>query len=399
MGATFKIKLGKAKEDGTMKVYIRVTIERKQKDIPTSMFVEKKMVTASGKIKDAKVLDRCDELIRVYKDRIHAMNLDMNSYPADYIIERMRAKEKTDGVDFVSFSRAWCEKHTEIKGMKNYITALNSFIAFMGKEEISCSEVTSKRLKLYEESLKDKARAQSMYPSAIVRLFNEARFHYNDEDAGQYVIKHTLSFKPKKQNVAEKRALTVDEIRAIWNLPYLGIKTKGLPCRRDIAKDCFILSFCLMGMNAVDLYSATEFNGERITYERTKTKGRRADNARMEVVVHPVVRSLVEKYRGKDRVFNFYERWGSPVDFGRTLNLGLKEIGAELGIDDLQFYAARHSMATIAVNDVRINKYIVNDMLCHVEPSMRVTDLYIKKDYAPMNEANAKLLEYVFGNE
>jgi hypothetical protein len=119
----------------------------------------------------------------------------------------------------------------------------------------------------------------------------------------------------------------------------------------------------------------------------------------MEVVVHPLVRSLVEKYRGKERVFNFYERWGTTNDFNRTLNLGLKEIGAELGIDKLQFYAARHSMATIAVNDVRINKYIVNDMLCHVEPSMRVTDLYIKKDYAPMNEANAKLLEYVFGNE
>lgn len=399
MGVTFKVVLGREKADGTMRVYIRCVFGRKKKELPTSMFVEKKMVTASGKIKDAKVLNRCDELIRMYKDRIYDMNLDVNTYPFDFIIEKMTAKEQTDGVDFVAFARAWCEKHTEIKGIRNYITAVNSFVAFIGKDSISCAEITSKRMKMYEESLKDKARAQSMYPSAIVRLFNEARFHYNDEDAGQYVIKHTLSFKPKKQNVAEKRALTVDEIRAIWNLPYLGIKTKGLPCRRDIAKDCFILSFCLMGMNAVDMYSATEYDGERIVYNRTKTKDRRDDNARMEVVVHPLVRSLVEKYRGKERVFNFYERWGASSDFTRTLNLGLKEIGEELGIDRLQFYAARHSMATIAVNDVRINKYIVNDMLCHVEPSMRVTDLYIKKDYTPMNDANGQLLEYVFGNE
>ena len=119
----------------------------------------------------------------------------------------------------------------------------------------------------------------------------------------------------------------------------------------------------------------------------------------MVVRVHPVIRPLVEKYRGKERVFNFHERLSSTSDLNRAINIGLKEIGHKIGIESLQYYAARHSMATIAINKVGINKYIVNDMLCHTDQSMRITDLYIQKDFTPINEANFKLLEYMFGEK
>ena len=39
----------------------------------------------------------------------------------------------------------------------------------------------------------------------------------------------------------------------------------------------------------------------------------------------------------------------------------------------------------------------VNLMLNHTDQSMRVTELYIKRDFAPINEANFRLMEYVFG--
>lgn len=94
-------------------------------------------------------------------------------------------------------------------------------------------------------------------------------------------------------------------------------------------------------------------------------------------------------------MFNFRQRYSSAADFNRALNLGLKDISHETGISHLQFYAARHSMATIAVNNVGISKYVVNDMLNHVEPSMKITDLYIKKDFTAINEANFKLIDYV----
>ena len=398
--ATFKatIKKDKQRSDKTWNVLIRFTNERKVRYISTTMYVTKKDLTASFKIKNQQVIDKCEDLIRVYRDKVNKLNLEINSMDIDSVIDYLKSKDDKSGIDFIAFSRKWCAAHTEIKGIRNYLTALNSLCTFFGRESILCSEITVQKLKEYEEYLSDKKRAQSLYPSAIVRLFMEARNYFNDEDNNIIRIKQNLSkYKPKQQNVAEKRALTVDEIRNVFNISYTGIKVRGMDNRRDLAKDCFMLSFCLMGMNSADLYNATEFDGEYITYYRTKTKDRRNDNAKMVVKVHPIIKPLIEKYRGKKRVFNFYERFSSMGDLNRSINIGLKEIGRELGIDNLQFYSARHSMATIAINKVGINKYIVNDMLCHVDSSMRITDLYIQKDFAPVNDANFKLIEYMFG--
>ena len=70
-----------------------------------------------------------------------------------------------------------------------------------------------------------------------------------------------------------------------------------------------------------------ECDGEYIIYCRTKTKDRRNDQAKMIVRVHPLIRPLVEKYRGKERVFNFSERFSTMGDLNRSINIGLKEIG------------------------------------------------------------------------
>lgn len=397
--ATFKPTIFKdrQREDKTWNVVIRFTHERKVRYISTTMYVCKKDLTASFKIKNQVILDKCEELIKIYRNKINALNLEINSIDIDAIVGYIKTKDNKSGIDFIAFARKWCTSHTEVKGIRNYTTALNSFCTFFGRETILCSEITVQKMREYEEYLSDKKRAQSLYTNAILRLFSEAREYYNDEDNDIIRIKQNLSkFKPKQQNVAEKRALPEDVIKAMFNLPYDGKKVRGYASRHDLAKDCFILSFCLMGMNSADLYNATEFDGEYITYYRTKTKDRRNDNAKMVVKVHPVIQPLIEKYRGKERVFNFYERFSSMADLNRAINIGLKEIGEEIGVRNLQFYAARHSMATIAINKVGINKYIVNDMLCHTDSSMKVTDLYIQKDFAPINEANFKLLDYMF---
>ena len=43
-------------------------------------------------------------------------------------------------------------------------------------------------------------------------------------------------------------------------------------CRYNLAKDCFILSFCLMGINSADPYNTTEMNGNTITYLQNQNK-------------------------------------------------------------------------------------------------------------------------------
>lgn len=396
--ATLKavIKRGNKRADGTWNVVIRFTHSGKVRFIPTTMYVSKKDMTVSYKIKNAVILDKCNEIIKVFRERVNELNLEFNDIDIDTIVDYMLKKREVGDISFTDFAETWMDTHSDKKGILNYKTALNAFKAFCGHEDILCQEVTTKSMKSFESSLKDRPRAQSSYPLYIKVIFNAAREYYNDEDNGIIRIKHSLNrYKPVRQSVAKKRALDVDIIRRIFALPYESKGVKRIYNRRDLALDCFKLSFCLLGINTADLYNATNFDGKTIIYNRTKTKDRRSDQAEIQVDVPPCIMPVVNKYRDDERIFEFHKRYYDMKSFNKAVNIGLKEVGREVGVDNLQFYAARHSLATIAVNDVGISKYIVNDMLNHTDPALRVTELYIKKDFKAINEANVKVLDYV----
>lgn len=389
----------KMKKDGTWPVYIMVTHDGRQRYIQTSVFVEKQDLTTSFKIKNSRIIEKLEGLVHEYRKRLNALDIELNGMDVDGIVRMITAKG--DGAVCLSdyFEGIWLRDNADKRGLKNYVTAMNAFKLFLGRSTVMVSDVTTRTMKEFERSLKDRPRAMSMYCTSVSKIFKDARAYYNDEDNGVIVIKHNIaSYHAPRQNVARKRALPAEVIRKIFSLPYEGKRPNGRKSRRDLALDCFKLSFCLMGMNSADLYTATDYDGEFISYNRQKTKDRRSDQAFMLVRVPEMIRPVMEKYRGKDHVFNFSERFKTMGDLNRSINKGLKEIGSEIGVDGLQFYSARHSMASIAVNKAGVSKYIVNDMLCHTDPSLRITDLYIEKDFGPMNEANARLLGYVFGN-
>ena len=54
---------------------------------------------------------------------------------------------------------------------------------------------------------------------------------------------------------------------------------------------------------------------------------------------------------------------------------------------------ARHTMERLARNECEIDFMIVHEMLNHVSPNgFSTTDVYIKKDYKKLWEANEKLI-------
>lgn len=399
MAVTLKalVRKSKMRADKTWNVVIRLIYNRQTRFIPTTEYVTKKELTPSFKIKNQNIVDKCDELIRHYRKKISELNLEINDVGIDELVNYITAKNKS-GLSFTDYADKWLKESTS-KGKKNYQTAVNALKKFVGRDNILFHEVTVNVMNEFVKSLSDKPRAASLYANAIVKIFNDARDFYNDEDNDVIMIKHSLrKFHAPRQNVAEKRALPLEVIRRIFALPYDNRIIKGMQSRHDLALDCFRLSFCLMGMNSTDMFSASVLNGSTVVYKRNKTKDRRSDGAEMQVNVPAQIKSLFEKYKDRtgERVFNFYKRFSSPESFNRAINLGLKEVADDIGLGGLQFYSARHSMATIALNDVRIDKYTVNDMLCHTDPAMKVTELYIKKDFAPINEANEKLMNFVF---
>ena len=401
-------------------IRLRFTLDRRMKRLSTSLFATSKDLTKDFKIKSSSPLkNKVERLIRDYQEKCSQLQVELNNYTIEDIMNYLDGeRQKQQTINFIKFSREWIASAT-IKGAANYTSALNALIRFIGKEELDVNLITLDFLENFKAFLNKEREARtkkliaqgkrvpsnrslSLYLVSIKKLFNEAKKKYNKKDKNLILIPHSPfeDFTIPKQEATRKRAISTDIIKKIWKLPYKDIK-KGYKatCRYNLAKDCFILSFCLMGINSADLYNATEMKGNTITYYRTKTKDRRLDNAKMVVDIPKIVQPLIEKYRdntGK-RLFNFYQYYGDEKTFNKAINYGLKEIGSLLEVDDLEYYAARHSWATIALNKVGIDKYIVHAALNHIDDSMKVTDIYIERDFVNENKANAKVVKYVFG--
>lgn len=401
-------------------VRLRFTLNRRMKRISTSLFATPKDLTKDYKIKSSSPLKQdVDTLIRGYYDKCTKLQIELNHYTLDDVMNYLtNEQEKNQIIDFIRFSREWIAS-TTIKGAPNYITAINALVRFIGKEELDINLITLDFLERFKTFL-DKERNErtqkliqqgkripsnrslSLYLVSIKKLFNEAKKKYNKKDKNLILIPSSPfdDFTIPKQEATRKRAIPADIIKKVWKLPHKNMK-KGYKStsRYNLAKDCFIFSFCLMGINSADLYNATEMVGNTIIYNRTKTKDRRLDGAKMMVDIPKIVLPLIEKYKDKNgkRLFNFYQYYANEKAFNKAINYGLKEIGMILEIDDLEYYAARHSWATIALNKVGIDKYTVHAALNHVDESMKVTDIYIERDFVNENKANAKVIKYVFG--
>ena len=417
-----EIKKSELKVDGTYNVKIRFTLDRKIKRLSTNLFITSKDLTKSLKFKEDTSIKRAiDRLVLYYREQCFKLQLDQNHYSLDEIIEFLNGEqEKQQTIDFIKFSREWIAS-TTIKGAPNYTTAINALVRFIGKEELDINLITLDFLESFktflnkEREIRTKRlmqqgkripsnRSLSLYLISIKKLFNEAKKKYNKKEKNLILIPNSpfMELEIPKQEATRKRAISADIIKKLWKLPYKDMK-KGYKstCHYNLAKDCFILSFCLMGINSADLYNATEMEGYTIVYNRTKTKDRRLDKAQMKVDIPRLILPLVEKYKDKTgkRLFNFYQYYADEKGFNKAINYGLKEIGTILEIDDLEYYAARHSWATIALNKVGIDKYIVHAALNHIDDAMKVTDIYIERDFVNENKANAKVVKYVFGKQ
>ena len=415
-----EIQRDKLRKDGSYNVRIRFTKDRKVKRISTSLFATKADLTDRFTIKeDSLIKQEADILILHYRKMFNEMHLETETLDVNEIVERLNSRDKSSKpVDFIQFAKEWIANST-LKGVVNYTSALNILIRFNKSEKLYTHQITSEFLQEFmafllneskerAEQLKKKGkrvpstRSTSLYLMSIRRLFKEAVKQYNKPDQGLIRIKNTpfAYFQIPKQEATRKRAITAELIRKIEQLPYQTVY-KGIhhTNRFNLAKDCFILSFCMMGINSVDLFNATEYDGNTLTYYRTKTRDRRMDKAKMIVTVPKILHPLFEKYKdttGK-RIFNFYQSYVNEKAFNKAINKGLKEIGNILKIEDLEYYAARHSWATIALNKVGVSKYVVHEALNHIDEAMRVTDIYIERDFSNENKANAKVVRYVFG--
>lgn len=417
--ATFKAEVyaHQKKQDGTWNIKIRVFHNGRKKYIPTSWYVTKEDLTRSLKLKNQSYIDLTDSLVKTYRKRCDVLGERLKGMTVDEVVnwvtgEGQEAAQPFD-LDIVAYGRRIVARlrATGHEGnARSYEVALNNLVKFVGRESVSVKEVTARFIQDWidwiaaqpaPKNKKKGTRAQSLYPSQLRAVLNQAKAEFNDEDAGIIRIPQSPFKKVKLPKVeqARWRAITLEQVRKLLELPDTKILQLGQN-RWNLAKDVWFISFCLVGMNEADLYECEDCKGGRITYQRKKTRKRRADRAEISLAIQPELEPLLAKYRDPSgqRVFSFYKMYSSIGTFTDALNKGLKRIGKAIGEDDMEFYSARHTWATLAVNEAGVDKYIVHTALNHVDEKMRVTDVYIKKSWKPLDDANRKVLDLLKQN-
>lgn len=186
-------------------------------------------------------------------------------------------------MDIVAYTRQFVNKLKQENhegNAKNYEVAINNLVKFVGRESISIHEINSKFVSDWIDWIKKQPapskkkkgeRAQSSYPSCLRAIHNRAKSDFNDEDSGIIRIPLSPFKKLPKIPVSRKRALEINQVKKIISLEYDKIRQPGYN-RFNLAKDIFLLSFSLIGMNAVDLYECDTYKNGRITYQRKKQK-------------------------------------------------------------------------------------------------------------------------------
>ena len=189
-------------------------------------------------------------------------------------------------------------------------------------------------------------------------------------------------FKIEKERT-RKRAVTLQQLRALFAYP---CETAAEEWAVDMAR----LIFYLIGINTVDLFTLEEYDGEYIHYRRAKT------GSLYTVRVEPEAEALLEKYRGREHLLNFRERFRRLDSFKAKINKTLKAIAAKRpDIPPMTSYTFRHTWATLAAR-LDIPKETIAAGLGHAQ-NATVTDVYIDFDRKKVDVANRRVLDYVAG--
>ena len=414
--ATFKIYVDNyTREDGRRAVRIRVHHNSSSSAISTPYSVDKNQATKGGKIKDAAIVDACNELIRQWRDTIVAYGPAIDALDVKALVQLLKSSRSAGVViDLVSHIYKVAETKRAAQTQHNYRVVAASLERYLEGRPLDINQLTPQVLQAYEEWLRKDSKTVgndgkivrkkgksagtiTQYITLIKSAYNMACIWYNDEDNDKIVITRQpfRKYKVPAPPVSAPRAVDLATLQAIADLP----SEPRFNSQRNLGRDLMMLSFGLGGMNYADLYALPydALKGDYIEYKRQKTKNVRADEALYRVYICDEVRPLVTRYLDptRQRLFIFHRRFPAgnfPTKVSCAVKVVEKAVPAER---HYTYYSARHTYATLAYNVAKIDKYAVHELLNHADKEMKITDRYIERDWQRLFDAHAKVVRLV----
>ena len=394
------------KSDGTFNVKICLCHKKRRKYIDTEHFVSEKKLAKSLEIKDDFINKLLNKTLDEYRDAISKLGKRIELFDVEGLREYLLVKDEC--VDFIKF----CHIHIEsllqagrVKSASNYRTVYYSLIDFFKREVVPIEEITIGVISSYERFLRsDRTVTRKNQHGKTVTIkckgvsdasvhnylrdfkgfFTAAQSYYNKPSLGINPITYNPfdEYKIVEPPITKKRNIEVNQLKSLRDC-----KVKP-GSRAELARDLFMLSFYLCGINAVDLYASKYILKDgRLEYNRSKTKSKRKDKAFISIKIPDEALPLLSKYKNE-----LPERYSSIGNLNAALSKGMNEISKLTGLPGITFYWSRHTFGNLARNTCRKSKDDVALALNHVDHGRKTTDIYLEKDWSIVDEVQEAVL-------
>jgi Site-specific recombinase XerD len=391
--------------DGQYLVYLRITKNRKKKEISIGLkgfkehFVSEQFIKPhpNFKIENGFIIKQKHEALSIIR------NFQLND--EDFTLESFERKfrgvpETNDNFfDFTEEIIKEMEQSDRLGNARAYKEAKESLLKFInenhpGKTIVKFKELTPELLEKYEVYMRSRGNengGMAFKMRQIRAIFNKA---INRKIISQDIYPFKYYKVSKLKAKPNKRALTVEDFKKMKD-----VNLSQFPHLME-AYNYFMFSFYTRGMNFVDMMylKKSDIVNDRLYYTRAKTKGR------FNIEIVDKAQEIIDFYKDKTHNTSYVfpillsdDMTPKQIEYRKhkvlsRYNRKLGEIAKIAGVEShVTSYVARHSFATI-LKKKGTSTDLISELMGH--SNVQITMTYLKDfDDEELDKANRTLLD------
>lgn len=296
-------------------------------------------------------------------------NVDLDAKQLRELVMKELNRNTTDNRFLVPYMRMYMDTKLKKNTKSVFRSTINRLLQFSpAAERLMFDGLTQMWLRQFDKWLSENGcpsvNGRSVHMRNIRTVVNAA---IDDGITQNYPFRKYKIRSEQKQNTG----ISISTFRGIMKLSLEG--------NMKMARDCFMLSFYMIGINMADLI-LLEIVGNRVVYNRQKT------GKLYEFKLQPEAKELLP-------ALDWAKHYKNAHSLVMMINRYLKQIGKMVGVECLTTYDARYTWANIAAA-LDIPKETIAQALGHTKPT--VTDVYITFDRSKIDKANRAVVDYVW---
>lgn len=275
-------------------------------------------------------------------------------------------------------------------GRENYAKLLERncrYFTEFTKGEFLLSEITPEIISNYDRFLRNK---KGIGETTISMMMSRTRTIINRGIKKQLVKYDILPFAYYSIKSSQMREvdITIENLIKIKNCT---LKEKKL----RVARDCFMLSFYLGGINLADLLEVDFRKTDKIEYIRKKARNLKQGEQRIVITIPDIAKPIISKWMNQNTGKLDFGYKFTYSNFYRYLTRCLNTLADKLKVNQkIVYYSARKTFAQFA-SELGIPDGVIDYCLGHSDKSKGIIRYYTKVKQKQAEIAINRVIDYV----